>query len=158
MINEQQACKTPLDDLEQADEHKQTMKPTLSLLVIDLGDECYVRVEKGSMPHTSTDPFKDKGFYGKSSVVKCTFPELRKAIDGEKPIPRLERDIDEDGTHIRVMNNGPVTNFGEYAYKVLCEIAGQEIPIYDCGLWTRLTSPRQYGDDDTDIAIWRYRR
>lgn len=124
----------------------------LQLLVIDLGKSCVVKVEKGEWKRNGANQ------YVGSVTITLPFDRLRKEIDGEKPIPRLERDIDEGGTHIRVMNNGPVTNFGEYAYKVLCEIAGQEIPIYDCGLWTRLTSPRQYGDDDTDIAIWRYRR
>jgi len=128
----------------------------LQLLVIDLGDECYVRVEKGSMPHTSTDPFKDKGFYGKSSVVKCSFDELRKAIDGEKPAIRLEDGYDEVGNFMLFTDKSWLV-ISSQQYDALSQLAGHPLPIYEGGKWTDLM-PKNGVGWELPINVWRYTR
>lgn len=159
---------------------------SLQLLVIDLGDSCCVRVEKGSMPHTSSDPMKDLGFYGKLSIVRATFQELRDAIDSQdKPVPRIERrDTNSavDGMPVYLIRQdkdvaNDKTALSTSAYDALTALnGGKPLPIYESGKWEQIFTTASYSfkvtrykqDDEPELpvstprppvfTVWRYTR
>lgn len=70
---------------------EQTME--LQLLVIDLGDSCVVKVEKGDLDNAITiGDYRMMQRQNSVHVISTPFPELRQAIEGEKPVPRIEKD------------------------------------------------------------------
>ena len=136
-------------------------EPELQLLVVDCGNECYVKVEKGVMPHTSNDMMRDLGFYGQSSVVQCTFTKLREAIDGVKPLPRIEQHPQiEERHYLHYFGDGngcmPLT---AQQYDDLTEInGGKPLPIYEGGTWEMLVGEGGEIHADTGLSIWRFTR
>ena len=71
-------------------------KPFLSLLVIDLGDSCVVKVENGDNPLRQMRAaqfiklFHDcLGSDHTTALIPQTFDQLKVALDGEKPVPRI---------------------------------------------------------------------
>lgn len=125
---------------------------SLSLLVLDMGDCCVVRVERGAMPHTSTDPLKDLGFYGKISIVHKPFADLRAALD-DAPVPRID---EKDGPHneYAIVSEHGTNRITQTAYDALSQLAGHPLPIFEGGKWEELTG----AGDGIPCPIWRYSR
>lgn len=131
-----------------------TFVPSIRLLVVDMGDACVVKVEKGSMPHTSFDPMKDLSFFGKLSIVKTPFENLRAAMDDKPPQPYFSYE-DKKGDHRELVLNswsftGPVT---DSIYHACSAFHGSNLPVYEPkqGHWTQLTT-------DAPFDVWRYMR
>lgn len=128
-------------------------KPTdLELLVIDLGDSCAVKVEKGSYstvtglvkPLNTTYPRKiDQPF-----VVEHSFFELRKAIEGDKPVPRIIRD--NEG-YLLVEDANTNEFLAKDTYDALSQLAGKPLPIHSNGTWEQLVTTN-------GVTIWKYSR
>jgi hypothetical protein len=138
---------------------------TLQLLIIDLGDgRCVVKVEKGRMPHTSSDPIKDLGFYGDLSIVTKPFTELRAAIDaldGEKPpIPRITRGTsdNQDERLFLWYNHTDSTLLRGKDYDVLSELAGKPLPVWEPkkGEWVRVAIAQTDYDKIPIFEAWRF--
>lgn len=152
--------------------------PELSLLLIDLGDCIVLRVE-----HNDKERWLKLGTMGNTLVglggstvkhIGCKthhfifepFDKVRAAIDAmdeKPPIPRLELRQDRDGRFIEIMRNGPYGRFSEAAYRVLCEIAGVTLPVYEPkrGKWLNISEnflpvSDIRGATDLPVAIWRY--
>jgi ribosomal protein S27AE len=128
-------------------------EPELQFIVIDLQTHCVVKVEKGTLLFLGTLPNVEWQRYDNVCLYDCTFTELRSAISGEKPVPRIEVCGDGywmfDGTQ-------PGYAIAATTFNALSELAGSPLPIFEAGTWTELTG------DDTDRMglprIWRYRR
>ena len=137
------------------------MENELQLLVIDLGDCCVVKVEKGTMPRTSNDINKDLRFFGKQSIVHVTFDRFREAID-QKPVPRIEVDGNRMNYYRVVTDHvleSPLICLD--TYKALSQLAGKPLPVWEGGKWERLPKTSEYISDpldDTGVKIWRYTR
>lgn len=144
-------------------------EPELQLLVIDLGDSCVVKVEKGVMPRTSNNIYKDLGFFGKQSIVHVTFDRFREAID-QKPVPRIERN---DPVGYRFISGSQPADGGHIwlsqEYDALTKLAGKPLPVWEGGKWEQLipfTLSDMYSgwspltstqiDGGTGVAIWRF--
>lgn len=130
------------------------MKTELQLLVIDLGETCCVTVEEGRW---SPDfMLTDVQEAGESRIVTFTFSGLKAAIDaleGEKPIPRVE----VDGTpNLRIYRHSEDEEphwIDMDCFNALCELAGKPLPVWEQGTWTLLNEPVEGVP-----AIWRYRK
>lgn len=149
--------------------------PALSLLIMDMTDQCIMRVERGKITAAMWPTFYSDADYQQlwdsgTFAVDKTFPNLKSQIDKdfavEPPIPRLMKVKNS----YQFTYSGPITQewskpmpvttelFGmEYdALNTLAKQAGatQDLPIYDSqtasrGVWTRLPSI-------PEIAIWRF--
>ena len=134
-------------------------EPELQLLVIDMGDCCVVRVEQGEIdlpPYLSSHTAHDDGV---PVVVDVPFTELRSAIDGEKPVPRIES---ESGggheLHFLGANDVPCTTYiGGNAQKALESLFGKPLPIYEGGKWEDL-HPKTGLGWEMPVGIWRFTR
>jgi len=118
------------------------MESELSLLIIDFGDSCVVKVEKGDVGNIGV--CLGVLFQGDYCLIHSSFTEVRAAIDaldGEKPVPRIERN--NIGALDRYLCYGgaaapyPINGI---AYDALCKLAGHPIPIYEpkAGKWEQL--------------------
>lgn len=117
----------------------------LELLVIDLGDSCVVRVEKGEFTLAIAHTFSDD----KSTMLSGhTFPELRKAIEGDKPIPRIIRD--NEG-YLLVEDANTNEFLAKDTYDALSQLAGKPLPIHSNGTWEQLVTTN-------GVTIWKYSR
>lgn len=160
----------------------------LSLLVIDLGDSCVVKVEKGQLPADTVsmalpDEIRDLLGYvddlktGYCMVSDKSFTELRKAIDGAEgsnPVPRIEQDnADQKGSYVLYEDADTKEYIAKDTYDALCELAGHPLPVYEPkrGKWTQLipfTLNDMYNggnplystqiDGGTGVKMWRYER
>ena len=137
---------------------------SLSLLVIDLGDSCVVKVEKGEF-HFALQFGHDLNVE-RVGIMGAPFEKVRAHIDrvGDKPVPRIERrDTNSrvDGMPVYlirqdkdVANDG--TALSTSVYDALTAInAGKPLPIYEPteGKWTLLK-----GSEIPGIAMYRYTR
>lgn len=136
-------------------------EPKLNLLVVDFGNRCAVRVEKGSIP-ASVIRYDDADWTINEEEMQATFymfGELRAAIDAHfaenKPVPRIERD--EIGRHNLWYYDGIKAfrcNLGVLEMAAVNELARSvgatvDLPIYKPkGKWTQLAS--------APLSIWRY--
>ncbi len=136
--------------------------PSLSLLVIDLGDSCVVKAEQGRWSKYFTEVW---GTADDLCLVHESFDKVKSAIDameGDKPpIPRLEcpRNSGYVGLDVVMLNHvgGEYRNaISQDQYDALCELAGVKIPIWTGGQWEDLTVWK--GMNDFPIGAWRYRR
>lgn len=112
---------------------------SLSLLVIDLGDSCVVKVERGSP--RGFEILTDAGFVneGDTKVFRKSFAAVREAIDGESNLPRiLKKDDGRYELQFKTYAGNSHRSFKREAYAALCEIAGHPLPIYDGGTWEQL--------------------
>jgi hypothetical protein len=122
--------------------------PALSLLIIDLGDSCVVKVES----ETWNYPMGMPKYYQVNGVILIpwTLSELRVALT-DKPLPRIERK-NEYGLAVYYREAvGPGNNYenlGTKAYDALTELNnGKPLPIWTPGKWTRL---------EGEVVAWRY--
>jgi hypothetical protein len=127
-------------------------EPTLELTIVDLGESCVVKVEKGSYstvtglvkPLNTTYPRKiDQPF-----VVEHSFFELRKAIEGDKPVPRIIRD--NEG-YLLVEDANTNEFLAKDTYDALSQLAGKPLPIHSNGTWEQLVTTN-------GVTIWKYSR
>ena len=138
----------------------------LQLLVIDLGDCCVVKVEKGNFDWSYC--IKGGCFRAEVGAVRVhdsSFPELRSAIDGEKPVPRIETELNQSGytDYILRYKDGDticVQFLTQSQFTTLSELAGKPLPIYECGKWERLDGKFNPMDayGELPVKVWRYRR
>lgn len=157
-------------------------KPSLQLLVIDLGDSCVVKVERGVIADHRT-LFNDltEMVYWHSKVDGITahpFAAVRDAIDSQDaPLPRVEHSPAGSQSEYRLVLHDdsnlvcPERSIG-MTHADLQGLTtfirgtvgvGTPLPIYEPteGKWERLPSTDEYmGDplEGTGIAIYRYTR
>ena len=141
-------------------------QPSLSLLIVDFGDACIVRVEKnanGVAPLAQEVCSRNEGSL---SWVDAPFAGVRAELD-HRPVPRIERvaeDKRESDLHRYnfVQTNDKIRRLSSAAYDDLAAIFGKPAQVYeDAGTWTRLPSTAGYIGDPLEglgIAIWRYTR
>lgn len=149
---------------------------SLSLLIIDLGDQCVIRAENNDCQVTIGGNTVDLRC-GEARLCHFRFSELRRDIDAtdSKPVPRLERRFDRTikptGDLFLVSDeyNGFID---DGVYTALCELAGVTIPIWTgSGTWTKLIpfllndmysggdiQNTSWIDGGANIEIWRYSR
>lgn len=154
-----------------------TTEPALSLLVIDLGDRCVVKVEKGDM--------SDKGviahlcYYvsgiervrvGPVIVFDMPFIDVQDAINrhfatGEKPLPRI--DPPTNGNYTLHVGNVVKPYTFEVPFEMLnalSQLAGHPLPVWTGGgEWVQLAqvgrlSMEPHAEDRTDCQVWRFTR
>lgn len=114
---------------------------SLSLLIIDMGDSCVVKVEKGEQFIFDTLPMPSIVAHQAHGpvVLNVPFAAVREAVDGERPVPRIERKT-ADGLALHYCNGREdnYRNIGQHEIDALCEIAGHPLPIYEGGTWEQL--------------------
>ena len=137
-------------------------EPSLSLLVIDLGDSCVVKEERGQLPNLPESIgviTHGDSHTGDTFLVSTDFPELRSAIDGERPVPRIERG-NGGGYRLFDCNDKFGHELCEDAFRVYQETVGKPLPIYECGKWERLDGKFNPMDayGELPVKVWRYRR
>lgn len=137
------------------------METELELIVIDMGDSCVVKVEKGEW---DAAPFVAKlscTALPKSFLFGISFTALREAIDGETPIPRLFvlRDSDESKYGIIHSNTlSEVDVITQTSYDALSELAGKPLPVWTGGTWEEVGHIDDDVYNNTDLRVWRYKR
>lgn len=129
---------------------------TLSLLVLDMGDCCVVKVESGQFDYPTGWPryLQMRG----SIIVDWTFGQLRAALDGEKPVPRIE---DKNGFHneYTIVSEHGTNRITRTAYNALSQLAGHPLPIWEGnGKWTNLIDDCSCNFQLVPFGIWRYSR
>ncbi len=136
--------------------------PELQLLVIDLGDSCVVKVEQGAVniQEVQLGPINTDSLYRRGiTISELAFTQLRSAIDGEKPVPRIERH-NSTGLSVHYTHRFDGTNYeniGQDAYAALSELAGKPLPIWTDGTWEDLLPKKGLGWE-LPLGIWRYTR
>lgn len=136
--------------------------PDLSLLILDLGDSCVIRVEKGLLPEF----LRDRGYHHGAgdetfALYWRPFDQLAAALDGEKPVPRIEK---LPNVNYRMCVGKHLHYLSPSEYDALSQLAGHPLPIYSGGKWTQLPSAAEKGihalkaQEMLPIAIWRYTR
>lgn len=143
----------------------------LSLLIVDMGDCCVVKVEKGDvdkldLPKGTRNPWLYDGSF-------AVFRNTIDAMDSNPPVPRIEKGLPCDFPDINIYQlitdedeNDKMHTFYSHEYEALCQLAGVTIPIYEgqSGTWTQLNTIENgiYRESDlqmvTGIAIWHYER
>lgn len=122
---------------------KQQRKPSLRLLVIDLGDSCVVKVEKGKCPMFSFTQ------HCKTLLVHQPFAQIRAKIDSG--LPRLL--LKDDGRYelqFKTYQGDSHRSFKPEAYDALSQLAGKPLPIYTDG-WVQL-------GEVEGAKMWRYKK
>ena len=148
-------------------------EPELSLLIIDLGNnQCVVKAERFTPSLPSGDwwlgvggeahdahsfQFKEAGTV---HLVDYPFADVRSAIDGEKPLPRLEQDnADNKGSYVLYEDSDTQEYLAKPTYDALSKLAGHPLPIWTGGTWTRLIEkgPLPFRNGQTSPCdIWQY--
>jgi hypothetical protein len=137
------------------------MENELQLLVVDFGNCCAVRVEKGRVEFIDVDGSKVSLIAGGPIISHQPCDKLREAID-QKPVPRIERN---DPVGYRFISGNQPADGGHIwlsqEYDALTNLAGKPLPVWEGGKWTRLPKTSEYISDpldDTGVKIWRYTR
>lgn len=120
-------------------------EPDLSLLVIDMDDSCVVKVEKGDLPDMA-----GSHWCGTKLLVfdpSMTFDRIRHnidALDGEKPVPRIERQHEPHSqqTAYRVYKDGGSVWHNTEYLDALFGLANVKVPVHEAkkGEWKRLNT------------------
>lgn len=136
-----------------------TIKPdtSLQLLVIDLGDSCVVKVEKGEQFIFNTLPIPSVVVHQVHGpvILNVPFATVREAIDS-KPVPRIERDDDH---YCFYAADRTFIGLNQQFFDALCEIAGHPPPIWTGGVWEQVAASEQDGGwTGSPVGIWRYTR
>lgn len=137
------------------------MATELQLLVIDMGNAVVVKVEKGEVALKignglwlcNTEPAKA------TQVFYRDFQTVREAIDGAKPVPRIERcDTTEQSYAITNVDGDGVGILYQTAYDALSKLAGKPLPIWTGGTWEDLLPLPDIGIGwELPIGVWRYK-
>lgn len=132
----------------------------LQLLVIDLGDSCVVKVEKGD---EITANFGTDWWFRvtDADIVRHTFADIRAAIDAleeKPPVPRIAVNGDVGYWLFREDGDGIGWPICKSQYDILSQLAGKPLPIWTPkkGEWEPLTESPVF--DDLPCEIWRYTR
>ncbi len=140
--------------------------PSLQLLVIDLGESCVVKVEKGGTQEDYTRLggciTGDALATGHSFIRYEPFDKVKAAIDameGDKPDgsqPFIQKDSDVD-YHVYVPSQNSYASFDikRVQYDALCDIAGIKIPIWTGGTWKLLVA-KENVHEDYPFEVWRF--
>lgn len=154
----------------------------LSLLIIDLGDSCVVKVEKGRQSY-ETDANRtwlrfphggDVELWQGKVFTLHSFEMTKTAIDAldTPPVPRVER---ENGLYelwfqdfVPGMQQAGKVVISDTIFKSLCQLTGVEISVYERkGEWKQLLMHRTDSlnqdtlvryIDDLPLSVWRYTR
>jgi len=138
----------------------------LQLLVVDFGDSCAIKVEKGVFVGGR---IPDNGIWGcrvkEGSSILCPHPftNLRKcldAMDSKPPVPRIEQD---GSKRHRLFTETNEIGFliWQCDLDALSELAGHPLPIYEPrpGEWTDLLPGFTVDIGwELPVKIWRYTR
>lgn len=137
---------------------EEQMETELQLLIIDLGDSCVVKVEKGEWDAT---PFVAKlscTALPKSFLFGISFTAFREAIE-QKPVPRIERDltcIERHFHHYFGDGNGCLP-LNAQQYDDLTKInGGKPLPVWKGGTWEEVGHIDDDVYNNTDLRVWRY--
>ena len=136
------------------------MENELQLLVIDAGECCFLKVEKGRFETMLFDD--DIGGLG-FRIISHPFTKLREALE-QKPVPRIERAESRyvDGALIIQSGGGEFQHYlSPEVFDALSQLVGKPLPVWEGGKWTRLPKTSEYiGDplDGTGVTIWRFTR
>jgi hypothetical protein len=136
------------------------MENKLQLLVIDLGDYCVVKVEKGEIAFKIGEILWLL-YESQAKLMYKDFNAIREAIE-QKPVPRIEVD-GNSMNYYRVVTNHVLESplICPDTYKALSQLAGKPLPVWEGGKWERLPKTSEYISDpldDTGVKIWRYTR
>lgn len=158
-------------------------QPEIQLLLIDLGDSTVVKAEKGEIGLKLGNGIwrlDAAELAYRQNVFACPFEQVRDAINGEGPVPRIEIDP-TDGRYdlhyaIEQIPGEASRSMKPEAYQALCELAGKPLPIWEGGKWERLNThdwaqgkkdaaEQGYGinafsfeEAIAPVKIWRYTR
>mgnify|MGYP003443025188 FL=1 len=136
------------------------MENELQLLVIDLGDYCVVKVEKGEIAFKIGEILWLL-YESQAKLMYKDFNAIREAIE-QKPVPRIEVDRNSMNYYRVVTDHvleSPLICLD--TYKALSQLAGKPLPVWEGGKWERLPKTSEYISDpldDTGVKIWRYTR
>ena len=136
------------------------MENELQLLVIDLGDYCVVKVEKGEIAFKIGEILWLL-YESQAKLMYKDFNAIREAIE-QKPVPRIEVDRNSMNYYRVVTDHvleSPLICLD--TYKALSQLAGKPLPVWEGGEWERLPKTSEYIDDPlkgTGVAIWRFTR
>jgi len=153
-------------------------EPSLSLLVIDLGESCVVKQEAGRLVDLPLGKNTYSFIEGNVHHWHFTFDEVRAAIDGHKqfaiepPVPRIENVADKFYLVTTATGNAGGNYLWPEDYTALCSLAkqagaAQDLPIFDPTAQTGGTWAQVYygiGDnlvkieDAAEVNIWRFRK
>lgn len=129
--------------------------PELQLLVIDMGDTCVVKVEKGHWDVSTLIYPSDVWTTESVNVMRFPFSRIREAIE-QKPIPRIEyRDSDYHLVWDESEVYGDKVIGGTGAFNALSELAGKPLPIWEGGVWEELNKTER---ERSGLSVWRYTR
>jgi hypothetical protein len=136
------------------------MENELDVLVIDLGDYCVVKVEKGEIAFKIGEILWLL-YESQAKLMYKDFNAIREAIE-QKPVPRIEVDRNSMN-YYRVVTNHVLESplICPDTYKALSQLAGKPLPVWEGGKWERLPKTSEYiGDplDGTGVTIWRFTR
>jgi len=145
---------TVAEAMERERKKQMETETSLQLLVIDFGDSCVVKVEKGEWHRDAVCKYQG------STTITLPLERLREELDGEKPVPRIEPPT--NGNYTLHVGNVVKPYTYELAFEVinaLSKLAGTPLPIYEpTGKWEEVG----HIDDDvyrnTDLRVWRYTR
>ena len=130
-------------------------EPSLQLLVIDIIGTCLVIAERGGIPKSV---FRLPGSFLSDFryYVDDPFDVVKTAIDGEKPVPRIERG-NGGGYRLFDCNDKFGHELCEDAFRVYQETVGKPLPIYSGGKWEDL-QPKTGLGWEMPVGIWRFTR
>ena len=157
---------------------------SLSLLVIDLGDSCVVKVEKGDVSELPQRIAGAQRTWNDALFVVSTpfhgFDGIREEVDGDKPLPRIEKNLPCNKPYTGIYqlitsedDDAKMHTLYQHEIDALSELAGKPLPIWDGGgTWTELpdaeaddrsaTCDFSFGfraaKDQLPFKAWRYTR
>ena len=138
------------------------MENELQLLVIDLGDYCVVKVEKGEIAFKIGEILWLL-YESQAKLMYKDFNAIREAIE-QKPVPRIERAESRyvDGALIIQSGGGEFQHYlSPEVFDALSQLVGKPLPVWEGGKWTRLPKTSEYISDPLDgtgVTIWRFTR
>jgi len=149
------------------DEEQMETETSLVLTVVDFGQTSIAYVEQGCISENQVAkwinmPGYDEGGIEQGDVLQfgdMPFADVRAAIDGEKPTPRLERT--EDGTHFvpYTIHNERLPELDMVALITLQDVVGTVFPVYEpTGIWEEVGHINDDVYRNTDLRVWRYTR
>ena len=168
----------PDPDIQQWTSTQDKPDTSLSLLVIDLGDSCVVKVERGEW-YVSKDSPSTYFITGEVKVLEQPFAAVRDAIDSQdKPVPRIERADVSGNERYRVVWNDSAYPIPVNVLDALSGVVGKPLPIYEPteGKWERLNThdwtqakkdageagyginTHSFEEAVCPVKIWRYTR
>ncbi len=124
---------------------------SLSLLVVEMSDCIIVKIEQGDAPDYVTKySMKAEGVYVFDRSM--TFERVKRGVEGEKPVPRIER---YDSGYYLFANGANWSVIDPDSLDALSQLAGAPLPVFDPdkqgGTWTQLV-PDYTGLDMTLTA------